>query len=98
MLTVFLSLGIGVVMMRMYALYEQSRRVLALYITVAALILVVVFVGLNFSGIKAWPHILLLILLYIVGNADWKKRRPSEHSDTHRLRCSVESRKVRTSL
>ena len=39
-------------MMRMYALYEQSRKVLALYITVAALILVVLFVGLNFSGVN----------------------------------------------
>jgi len=33
--------------MRMYALYEQSRKVLALYIIVAALISVVALVSLN---------------------------------------------------
>ena len=36
--------------MRMYALYERSRKVLALYIIVAAAILVVACVSLNFDG------------------------------------------------
>ena len=36
--------------MQMYALYERSRKVLALYIVVAIAIMVVSCVSLNFSG------------------------------------------------
>ena len=36
--------------MRMYALYERSRKVLALYIIVGAVTLAVACVSLNFSG------------------------------------------------
>ena len=39
--------------MRVYALYEQSRKVLALYIIVTTLVLIVAFVSFNFSGISA---------------------------------------------
>jgi len=83
--------------MRIYALYGQSRKVLALYIIVAALISVVACVRLNFS-ISAWHHIPLLILLYIVDSTDWEKRRHSDHSNTQRLRYRVESRNVSTFL
>ena len=38
--------------MRMYALYERSRKVLALYIVVAVAIVVVGCVSCNFSGNK----------------------------------------------
>jgi hypothetical protein len=37
--------------MRMYALYGRSRKVLALYIVVAVVILAIACVSLNFSGI-----------------------------------------------
>ena len=36
--------------MRMYALYERSRKVLALYILVGVAIVIVTFVSLNFAG------------------------------------------------
>jgi len=41
--------------MRMYALYERSRKVLALYITISAVILVVACVSLNFDGNSDFP-------------------------------------------
>jgi hypothetical protein len=44
------SLEIGILIMRIYALYERSRKVLALYIVVAVITFAVSFVSLNFSG------------------------------------------------
>jgi len=41
---------IGMLIMRVYALYERSRKVLALYIVVTAIIVVMGCVSLNFSG------------------------------------------------
>jgi len=41
--------------MRMYALYERSRKVLALYIIVLAVILVVACVSLNLDGNNDLP-------------------------------------------
>ena len=41
--------------MRMYALYERSRKVLALYIIIAAVILAVACVSLNLDGNSDLP-------------------------------------------
>ena len=38
------------------------------------------------------PHVPLLILWYIVGGTEWKKRKTFQH--LHRLRCNIESGKV----
>jgi len=47
--------------MRMYALYERSRKVLALYITFAIALTAATLVSLKFSGISTWPHMPFLI-------------------------------------
>jgi len=79
--------------MRMYALYERSRKVLAFYIIVAAVILVVACVGLNLDASHDLPS---LILWYIVGSTEWKRRNTLEHSHSHRLQYTIESGKVST--
>jgi hypothetical protein len=84
--------------MRMYALYERSRKVLALYILVAVVILVMACVSPDFSGISTLPDIQLLISWHTVGDAGWKKRTPSGRATTHGLRWNFESRKVSISL
>jgi hypothetical protein len=86
--------------MRMYALYDRSRKVLALYIIVAAVILAVACVSFNFDGNNYLPsrsESLADSVAYIVGSTGWKKRKTLEHSNTHWLPCSVESGKVSTS-
>ena len=50
MLIIFLLPDIGIIIMRMYALYERSQKVLALYIIVGTVIFAVACVSLNFSG------------------------------------------------
>jgi len=84
--------------MRMYALYGRSRKVLALYIVVAFVILVIACVSLNFSGLCTQPDIQLVLLWYVVGDARWKKRKSSRRATAHRLRWNFESRTVSTSL
>jgi len=96
MLILFFSLGTGVVIMRMYALYEQSRKVLALCITFATLATVIALVSLNLRG--SIPHIPLLILLHAVGTTGWTHIKPSILSNTERLWCGIGSGKVSTLL
>ena len=76
--------------MRIYALYDRSRKVLVMYIAVAVLI---VIGGCVSPGNTPKPHLRLLILWHLVGDAQWKKRT-SELADIRRLRSNPESRKV----
>ena len=48
---------IGMLIMRIYALYERSRKVLALYMVLSVVILVMACVSLNFMGIGIHPDI-----------------------------------------
>jgi hypothetical protein len=50
--------------MRMYALYERSRKVLFFYVVVAVVILVMACVSLNFSGIGTQPDIRVDLVEY----------------------------------
>ena len=93
-LVIFFSLDIGIAIMRMYALYERSRKVLVLYITVGAVVLVVACVSM---GIMICPHVPLLILWYIVDSTDWKRRKIFKHAHTHRLCLRIQSRSVSAS-
>ena len=81
--------------MRTYALYEQSRKVLAFYIVVAVVILSVACVSLDSSGIGTQPN---AILFYIVGDAGWEQRKTSRRPPAPRLWWNFESGKVSTSL
>jgi hypothetical protein len=60
--------------MRMYALYERSRMVLALYIGVGVVIVIVACVSLNLRRNHTQSDIPLLMLWYIVGNIECKTR------------------------
>jgi hypothetical protein len=51
--------------MRIYALYERSRKVLALYIVIGAVIVIVGCVSLTLRGNHAQSDIPLPILWYI---------------------------------
>ena len=57
--------------MHMHALYEQSRKVLALYIVIVVLGVAVGYVSLNLSTQFAIP---LLMSWYIVANNESKTR------------------------
>ena len=57
--------------MRMYALYDRSRKVLAFYIVIAAVVVAVGCVSLNLSTQSDMP---LLISWHIVGNSEPKTR------------------------
>ena len=59
--------------MRMYALYERSRKVLALYIGAGVVVVVMACVSLNLRG----NHTRSDISLLIVGNIEYKKRQIS---------------------
>ena len=83
--------------MRMYALYEQSRKVLALYIVVAVAILIGACVSLDFTRNQYLTSIPFLILCYTVGDAERKKRKTSERAGANWLRSKYKSRKVNTS-
>jgi len=61
--------------MRMYALYERSRKVLALYIIVAVAILLVGCVSPIFSGKQYLSNILLLTQWAML---DGKEEKPRE--------------------
>ena len=44
---IYFSLNIGMLIMRMYALYERSRKVLALYIVIVIVVVALACVSLN---------------------------------------------------
>ena len=56
---IFFSLNIGMLIMRMYALYDRSRKVLALYIVIAVVAVAVGCVSLNLCtiGTQFWHPI-----------------------------------------
>ena len=58
----FLSLNIGMLIMRIYALYEQSRKVLALYIVIVIVMVAVGCVSLNLRESHTQSDIPLLML------------------------------------
>ena len=55
MLIIFFSLDIGILIIRTYALYERSRKVLALYIIVGTVMLGVCCVSLNLDAYSDLP-------------------------------------------
>ena len=83
--------------MRMYALYERSRKVLALYIVIVVATLVVAGVSFNLRRISTQSDIPLLMSWYIVVNSDSKTRSISGQANTHRLLSKFGSRRVSTS-
>ena len=89
----YFSLNIGMLIMRMYALYDRSRKVLAFYIVIAAVVVAVGCVSLNLSTQSDMP---LLISWHIVGNSESKTRWNSGQANVHRLRFKFESRRVST--
>jgi len=52
---IYFPLDIGILIIRMYALYERSRKVLALYIIVGVVMLAVDCVSLNLDGNNDLP-------------------------------------------
>jgi len=60
--------------MRLYALYERSRKVLALCIVIGVVILIVSCVSLNLKGNHTQSDIPLLMLWDIVGSVECKTR------------------------
>ena len=67
------SLNVGMLTMRIYAIYERSRMVLSLYIGVGIVIVIVGCVSLNLRG----NHTRSDIPLLIVGSIEYKKRQIS---------------------
>jgi hypothetical protein len=90
------STEIVMLIMRMYALYERSRKVLALYIVVDVFFIVVGCVSLDLVGMSTQRDTPLLILFCIVGAVGRKKRRTSGRENAHWLRCNFERRSVCT--
>jgi len=61
---IYFSLNIGMLIMRMYALYERSRKVLALYIGVGVVIVIMGCVSLSLRGNHTQSDIPLSMLWY----------------------------------
>ena len=81
--------------MRMFALYERSGRVLALYIIVAVVITAMGWVSLNLSGNQPLAS---NYMWHIVGGTGWKKRKKNGCTVTNWLQSKTESTKIGTSL
>ena len=91
---IYLSLNIGMLIMRMYALYEQSRKVLALYIGVGVVIVIVGCVSLSLRENHTQSDMPLLMLWYmLVGSI---KCKTSKQTNIRRLRSKFGSRRVST--
>ena len=72
--------------MRIYALYERSKKVLALYTVVAVIFFIVGFVSLNFTGNEypAWYS----VSNYVVKWAKFDEQKGLQQMQFH-VGCSV---------
>ena len=98
----FFLLNIGMLIMRMYALYKRSRKVLAMYIVIAVVAVAVGCVSLNLRWIHHDQYSLqsdipLLMSWCIVGNSEPTTRHTSGHPNAPRLQSTFGSRRVSTS-